>query len=258
MQCKKILLISTLWFSVIGESFADVLLEEVETVDSSNQAGWWVPLALHDGEAYFSFNSTGTSSSKHKVKVAKRSTDGSWESGFLKNFDGSVWEHGDDNGHDQPTIAVDGDGTIHVFADHHNDNWRYFRSSSPTDVSNILRRSDITQQSGIYTYPVAATAPNGDIYLIVRDTNGSDIGKGQLFHWDNNTDTWSHAATFASQTNTRVYPDDVVVDSNGDVHIIWEWAYGHPVQTDTMEVTSNMSQLLACLKTSKTTLLLHL
>jgi hypothetical protein len=39
---------------------------------------------------------------------------------------------------------------------------------------------------------------------------------------------WSLLGTFASQTNTRVYPDDVVVDTAGDVHIIWEWAYGQP------------------------------
>ncbi|MDO6566513.1 BNR-4 repeat-containing protein [Alteromonas sp. 1_MG-2023] len=212
----------------IHSVFADVIVEEVAGVDSSNQAGWWVPLAIHDGDAYFSFNSSGSTNSKHKVKVAKRSSSGVWVSGFLKNADGSIWEHSDDNGHDQPTIAVDGDGDIHVFADHHNNNWRYFRSSSPTDVNNLLKRSDMVNNTGIYTYPVAATSENGDIYLIVRDTNGSDIGKGQLFYWNNNTDVWSHIGTFASQTNTRVYPDDLVVDSNGDVHIIWEWAYGHP------------------------------
>ncbi|MEP1444549.1 MAG: BNR-4 repeat-containing protein [Paraglaciecola sp.] len=228
MSLKSVLIKGCIYLFVINSAKADVVIEEVADVDSSNQAGWWVPLALHDDESYFSFNSSGSISSKHKVKVAKRSSTGTWVSGFLKNADGSVWEHSDDNGHDQPTIAVDGDGDIHVFADHHNNNWRYFRSSNPKDVSNLLKRSDIVNNSGIYTYPVAATAPNGDIYLIVRDTKGSDIGKGQLLHWNNNSNVWSHISTFASQTNTRVYPDDVVIDNNGDVHIIWEWAYGHP------------------------------
>lgn len=219
---------SIICLSFIQSVFAGVAVEEVAEVDSSNQAGWWIPLAIHDGDAYFSFNTPGSSNSKHKVKVAKRNSSGVWVSGFLKNADGSIWEHSDDNGHDQPTIAVDGDGDIHVFADHHNDSWRYFRSSSPTDINNLLKRNDIINDGGIYTYPIAATSPNGDIYLIVRDTNGSDVGKGQLFYWNNNTNVWSHIGTFASQTNTRVYPDDLVVDSNGHVHIIWEWAYGHP------------------------------
>lgn len=228
MRLLSKLISGLIYLFFIHSVFAGVIVEEVAGVDSSNQAGWWVPLAIHDGDAYFSFNSSGSTNSKHKVKVAKRSSSGVWVSGFLKNADGSIWEHSDDNGHDQPTIAVDGDGDIHVFADHHNNNWRYFRSSSPTDVNNLLKRSDMVNNTGIYTYPVAATSENGDIYLIVRDTNGSDIGKGQLFYWNNNTNVWSHIGTFASQTNTRVYPDDLVIDSNGDVHIIWEWAYGHP------------------------------
>ncbi|WP_339725639.1 BNR-4 repeat-containing protein [uncultured Paraglaciecola sp.] len=228
MSLKSALISFCIPFFVVNYVSAGVVLEEVADVDSSNQAGWWVPLALYGDEAYFAYNSVGSIGSKHKVKVAKRSSTGTWVSGFLKNADGSIWEHSDDNGHDQPTIAVDGDGDIHVFADHHNDGWRYFRSSSATDVSDLLKRSDIVNSTGIYTYPVATTAPNGDIYLIVRDTNGSDIGKGQLFHWNNNTNVWTRLGTFASQTNTRVYPDDVVVDNNGDVHIIWEWSYGHP------------------------------
>jgi hypothetical protein len=102
----------------------------------------------------------GSSNNNHKVKVAKRDSNGNYIEGFLLNADGSVWQHGDDNGHDQPTIAVDGDGYIHVFADHHNDGWRYFRSTNPDSVSEIKRTTDIVNSSGTYTYPVATTAPN--------------------------------------------------------------------------------------------------
>src|SRR5690606_23523343 len=34
------------------------------------------------------------------------------------------------------------------------------------------------------------------------------------------------AATFASQTDHVVYPDDIVPDAAGDLHIAWEWSYG--------------------------------
>ncbi|QYJ85011.1 BNR-4 repeat-containing protein [Shewanella mesophila] len=230
MLLRKILGCSLFISLTMSLAQADVKIEEVAYVDSSNQAGWWVPLSLKGDDAYFAFNSIGTSNGNHKVKIAKRDQNGDYTEGYIKNADGSHWVHNDDIGHDQPTVAVDGDGYVHVFADHHSDTdgFRYFRSESPESVAKIKRNTDIGFSSGQYTYPVATTAPDGDVYVIVRDVSGEDIGKGLLFRWDTNTQIWSLLTTFASQTNTRVYPDDVAVDENGDVHIIWEWSYDHP------------------------------
>jgi hypothetical protein len=128
----------------------------------------------------------------------------------------------DDIGHRQPTVAVDGDGYIHVFAAMHNTAWTYYRSSRPGDPTTMVNRSSqMPDQGGRFTYPNAVRAPNGDVYLIVRH-----FSAGRLYRWDNAADTWSRAATFANQTNYVVYPDDVVPDASGNLQIAWEWAYG--------------------------------
>ena len=206
---------------------AQVAVESVPvTVDSSNQAGWWKPIAIAGGEKYFAANTPGSSNSKHRGAVAVRRVTGEWEIGELKHADGSVWEHGDDLGHDQPTIAVDGDGFIHVFTDLHNNSWNYFRSSSAGSVNDLRRRTDIVPGGASLTYPVAATAPNGDVYVAVRNRAGGQGGKGELVRWDNSAYTWIHEATFAFNPNDMVYPDDIKVDANGTVHIIFQWAAG--------------------------------
>ncbi|GBG07790.1 hypothetical protein PAT3040_02351, partial [Paenibacillus agaridevorans] len=33
-----------------------------------------------------------------------------------------------DLGHNQPSIALDGDGNLHMFASMHHEGWKYFRS----------------------------------------------------------------------------------------------------------------------------------
>ncbi|MCQ3830196.1 BNR-4 repeat-containing protein [Microbulbifer elongatus] len=206
---------------------AQVAVEPVPvTVDSSNQAGWWKPIAISGGEIYFAANTPGSSSSKHQGAVAVRRATGAWETGALKQADGTIWEHGDDLGHDQPTIAVDGDGFIHIFTDLHNNGWNYFRSSTAGNIDDIRRRTDIVPGSASLTYPVAATAPNGDVYVAVRNRAGGQGGKGELVRWDNSANLWIHEATFAFNPNDMVYPDDIKVDANGTVHIIFQWAAG--------------------------------
>jgi len=224
----------SLLISVCSLAGAQVLVEEVpRVVDSSNQAGWWMPLALDGTTTYMAFNSPGSTNSNHGVKVGKRLSDGTWSFGILRDPNGNTWRHPDDIGHDQPTIAIDGDGFIHVFADMHNQprGWYYFRSSAPGDLSNIRRKFDIPNLSSAgdkqRTYPVAATSPNGDIYLIIRNRSSGN-GRGELFRFDNSSRAWQAISAFAtgSVDNAVVYPDDVVVDDTGVVHIIFSFAAG--------------------------------
>ncbi|MGH3859205.1 hypothetical protein, partial [Actinokineospora sp.] len=59
-----------------------------------------------------------------------------------------------------------------------------------------------------------------NIYLIVR--NGRS---GHLYRWDNAGKAWSRAVVFADDPSYVVYPDDVIGDAQGNIHIAWEWAY---------------------------------
>jgi hypothetical protein len=156
------------------------------------------------------------------VYVARREADGAWTRGCLRTAAGECVVYPDDVGHHQPTMAIDGDGYIHVFASMHDDNWRYYRSTAPGDVTSIVDRSaQMPDQGGQYTYPATTRTDNGDIYLIIRA-----YPAGRLYRWDNVADAWSRVVTFAQADGYVVYPDDISSDPSGDLHIVWEWAYG--------------------------------
>lgn len=77
-------------------------------------------------------------------------------------------------------------------------------------------------------YPVVKAAQNGDLYLIVRaDDRMNPVDKkreGKLYRWDNANEAWSVVGVFAGETNRAVYPHDVQIDSDGNVHILYEWS----------------------------------
>jgi hypothetical protein len=224
---------SALAVLVVGEAAAAAGPAVAQPVpyrmDASNQAGWWKPIAVEpDGSLFVAYNGWGTSSQggandTHTVWVARRTPDGTWTRGCMKSATGVCARYGDDVGHRQPTLAIDGDGYIHVFASMHNLPWRYFRSSVPGDPSTMVDQSATMPGQGTVriTYPNATRTPNGDIYLIVRDT-----WAGRLLRWDNAAKVWTFAVTFASDPEYAAYPDDVIADAHGNLHIAWEWAYG--------------------------------
>jgi len=196
-------------------------------MDASNQAGWWKPLDEFGGNVYVAYDAWGGSglggpNDTHAVYVGRRDSTGNWTRGYLPSAGGGAATFPDDIGHKQPTLAVDGDGYIHVFASMHNTNWQYYRSSRPGDPTSMVdRSSEMPDQGGLFTYPNGLRTPNGDVYLIIRD-----LPVGRLYRWDNAANSWSRVATFASEADYVVYPDDVTTDGSGNLHIAWEWAYG--------------------------------
>jgi len=196
-------------------------------MDGSNQAGWWKPIEEFGGRVFVAYNAWGSPTASgtgdtHTVYVAKRELDGTWSRGCMQDTPGHCAIVGDDVGHRQPTIAIDGDGYVHAFFDMHGSSWRYYRSASPEDVGAMVNRAaEMPDQDASVTYPVAARAANGDVYLIVRDHTA-----GKMYRWSNASNMWTRVATFATEANRSVYPDDVAGTGNGDVHIAWEWARG--------------------------------
>ncbi|MFE7323533.1 BNR-4 repeat-containing protein [Streptomyces sp. NPDC057565] len=195
-------------------------------MDSSNQAAWWTPVATYKGRGqytYFAFNEPGSTAATHRPAIARRDPDGVWSLLPLLDRSGAQAEFPDDNGHNQPSIARDGNGRLHVFASMHADAWRYFRTEAPgRDVTD--HAAELPDQGQGITYPIVATAPNGDLYLAARVGAGADQRPGKLYRWDNAGARWSVVATFAGALNRSVYPDDLTVDSEGRVHLLYEWA----------------------------------
>ncbi|RII15790.1 hypothetical protein DSC45_18320 [Streptomyces sp. YIM 130001] len=210
-----------------GPEPADTTVEQVPyAMDSSNQAAWWTPAATYKGRGqytYFAFNEPGSTESTHRPAVARRDPDGAWSRLPLLEKNGKQAEFTDDLGHNQPSIARDGSGRLHVFTSMHTDTWRYYRSDSAggklTDHA-----TELPDQGERITYPVLTTAPNGDLYLAARVGDGNDQRPGKLYHWDDGAAEWSLAGTFASAANRAVYPDDLQVDPSGRVHILYQWS----------------------------------
>jgi len=196
-------------------------------MDSTNQAGWWNPLAEHEGTTYFAFDAPAVEENLHEVHIAKRSADGVWTSGCLKASDGSCVRYNDDIGHHQPSIAIDGKGYIHAFVSMHGSRWRYFRSDAPGSVTTMTdHSSEMPDQEAGVTYPTTTAAPNGDVFVIARVTvpeTGSS-GTGRLYQWDVERGVWQRVAIFAYEAGFSVYPDQIQTDRLGRVHLIWEWA----------------------------------
>jgi hypothetical protein len=196
-------------------------------LDSSNQAAWWSPLDEWNGSTYFAFNAPGPADGRHIPTIGKRDSSGNWTFGCVKAADTTCVDYVDDIGHNQPSIAVDGSGRIHAFVSMHNNGWRYFRSSTAENVSTLENRSTELAENGAVTYPTITRAPNGDVYMTARfNTNIGGVGakKGTLYHWNNSTSTWIKVATYAEAAGYSLYPDDIDVDPNGNVHLAFEWA----------------------------------
>lgn len=224
----KIVGVSVLSWLFIATTVSAVPTTELPyDVDASNQAGWWSPLEVYGGTVYMAFNGPGTQSGNHKIQVAKKDGNNNWSLFTAKNTDASIPYYTDNIGHNQPSIARDGSGYLHLFGSMHHESWHYFRSDQPGGEPTD-HTGEMPDPSAKMTYPILRTAPNGDIYLMARiGDDGNTRRNGKLYRWDNTSKTWSSIAVFASETNRTVYPDDVQIDQSGNVHLLYEWSQ-HP------------------------------
>lgn len=193
-------------------------------MDSSNQAAWWTPVAVDDDSTWLAFNSPAAQDPFHEVTVA-RQTDGIWESACLVDEEGVCAVFVDDNGHNQPSIAVDGHGRAHVFHSMHHNQWRYQRSNATGALAFTPAGSSMADPQGLITYPVLASAPDGDVYVLAR-VGLDDWFSARLYRWDDQSATWSLAAVVAETDDMVPYPDSIQIGADGRVHIAWEWMPG--------------------------------
>lgn len=209
-----------------GASLGGDVIERLPyAVDTSNNAGWWTPLDVHDGVTYVAFNAPAAVDARHEVHVAARDAAGVWTAGCLQDAAGACVTFLDDNGHNQPSIAVAGDGSIHVFASMHHVPWIYYRSTVTGDVTSLRDVSAELPDQGVpMTYPVTARTGGGDLYLVARGgRDEATVRDGRLYRYDLATGTWSRITVFASATGASVYTDDLEVGDDGRVHVLFEW-----------------------------------
>lgn len=195
-------------------------------VDSSNTAGWWRPLDVVGDTTYFAFNAPASVSSRHEVHLAARDGAGQWIEGCVRtSSEGPCADFADDNGHNQPSIVIDGDGTIHAFVSMHNEQWNYFSSTVAGDVTSLVDTTSAMPDLDVdITYPITARGPDGDAWVLVRTgTDADGAREGVLYHYDLDVGRWERETTIAAAKGYAFYPDDLEVDKSGRVHVLWEW-----------------------------------
>ena len=228
------LLVSTALTAMIpavgGSALSPMIeLETVGVMSNKNQAAWWSPI-VHDptdGRTYLSYltPTADPDDTNDHVYIAARDADGGWtraDTGGLAYFD---------VGHTQTSLAMDGDGVLQVFYGMHSNPIKYRVANTPRSVTGgfSYRPQTTPFSGGSFTYPNLTTAPDGSVYMMIRDLR-SGGGVGQLYRYDPAA-VWSHTVDFAQEAGATVYPDHVMADAAGDLHLIWEWADGGPQAT---------------------------
>jgi hypothetical protein len=196
--------------------------------DLSNRAGWWSPIEASDGNVYMAFSGRGMTEGFHTIQVAHRNGTNHWSLiPVHEDVYGTIAEYPNDAGHRQASIAMDGSGRLHLFGSMHTSPWNYYRNDGSNSIF-LNRSTEMPDQHTTFTYPVVRAAPGGDLYLIVRaDEYMNAVDKkreGKLYRWDNANEEWSVVGAFAGETDRAVYPQDVQIDADGNVHILYEWS----------------------------------
>jgi len=214
-------------------------------INDTFAAGWWRPMVRHGDDTYVAYTSPSDTEGQHYSNVAKRDSQGNWTTFRLQSDNGNGLEDArflDDYGHNQTSIAIDGNGNIHVFTSMHNSYWHsypsdpgyghYYRSDTPGDISSMVdRSSEMPNQSSPnfpyrYTYPITCTDSAGDVYLIIRrELSGNS--PLIMYRWNVSTGLWVIVGRVADKPsgaayNVFVYPDDLIF-ANGKVHLAFSW-----------------------------------
>ena len=157
--------------------------------------------------------------------------------------------------HNTSSIAIDGDGYLHVAWGVHANPLLYSRSRGPVVNDAPLHlvgersgnagsiRNALPFQAGHVTYPEFFNIPgSGDLLLTYR-IGVSGNGKWQLARWNNAAKTWSgiHTAVNSGDgpqpwidsdyggddlPNICAYHNKVVFNSRGRMHVSWTWRTG--------------------------------
>ncbi|MGZ5255823.1 MAG: BNR repeat-containing protein, partial [Flavitalea sp.] len=152
------------------------------------------------------------------VVVGKRKigTD-NWE---LKNtgLKGNVWD-----AHNSISIAVDGEGYIHLAWDHHNSPLKYLISKSPGSLDFTDLFQMIGKHENKLSYPEFYSLPDGNLVFLYRD-GGSGGGNLVLNKYHTKEKKWSrlHDNLVDGEGKRNAYWQ-ATTDNQGVIHLSWVW-----------------------------------
>lgn len=128
-----------------------------------------------------------------------------------------------EDAHRSISIAIDGDGYIHLSWDHHNTRLRYAKSTVPLGL-DFEPESQMTGQSETkVSYPEFYNMPDGSLLFFYRD-GGSGNGNLMINRYDLQSKKWiSLQRNLIDGEGQRNAYWQACVDANGGIHISWTW-----------------------------------
>lgn len=134
--------------------------------------------------------------------------------------------------HNVISIAVDGDGYLHVAFDHHGHPLRYARSVAP----GSLTLGPLESMTGIdednVTYPEFHTLPDGDLLFVYR-SGASGRGNMAMNRYRTATRTWERVQDSLIDGEEQRSPYwQMCIDAAGMLHVSWVWRETWLVETN--------------------------
>jgi hypothetical protein len=134
--------------------------------------------------------------------------------------------------HNSISIAVDGDGVLHVAWDHHNSPLQYRKGVAAGSLQLGPSIAMVNQHEQRVTYPEFYNLPDGDLLFLYRD--GSS-GNGNLImnRYKVKLKRWIrvHDNLIDGEGQRNAYWQ-MAVDSKGDLHLSWVWRETPDVATN--------------------------
>lgn len=134
--------------------------------------------------------------------------------------------------HNTISIAVDGDGFLHIAWDHHNSHLQYCRSAAPGSLELTEKMPMIGDKETRLTYPEFYNLPGGDLLFLYRD-GASGSGNLILNRYDVKAKKWSRLQdNLIDGEGERNAYWQLATDAKGGIHVSWVWRETPDVATN--------------------------
>lgn len=164
--------------------------------------------------------------SSHLVLAKRKLGSSSWE---VQQTD---YKGNTADAHNTISIAVDGDGFLHVSWDHHNNPLHYAKSTAPLSLELGKPTPMTGKLEQDVTYPEFHNLPNGDLVFFYRS---GESGRGNMVmnRYDLTSKTWSqvHNNLIDGEGERNAYWQ-ACVDLKGTIHLSWVWRETWDVSTN--------------------------
>ncbi|WP_227431569.1 BNR repeat-containing protein [Polaribacter reichenbachii] len=134
--------------------------------------------------------------------------------------------------HNAISIAVDGNGFLHISWDHHNTKLRYAISKEPLSLNLGEEIAMTGKQEDKVTYPEFYNLPNGNLLFFYRS---GESGRGNLVinSYDVKDKKWTQLhQNLIDGENIRSAYWQICVDNTGIIHMSWVWRETWNVETN--------------------------